>query len=112
MNQPVRSIAAPSCGPSAYGVNEHANLAHDPRTGGENDQTSNARHAVYQSRMVNGKKYTMDRSTAKQSQAWLHRIPVCRGDGQCLQYGHPDNFDWHDRSHVVALNRWREQAGS
>ena len=113
----VPIVAPPGSGP-AY-INEdvqdrHTGLSHQPLNRGENNQTGQRGKRIYQTRLINGKKYTVDRSRAwPRSAKWNliehHKEWYVDRTGAWRRYEKHAEIDWDDKDLVEALNKWREQ---
>ena len=85
-------------------------LLHQPLNRGENNQTGVYGQRHYQSRMINGKQYTVDRQRAHAPLQEPHKSWICNNNGRWHQWKGYSTLDWSDRNEVEKMNKWREQA--
>lgn len=81
---------------------------HDPTNRGANNQTGNPEFLLYQTRIIDGTKITVDRSRAhagsvEQHKTWIYGT---KGWRQWQRHG---TLNWNDKDAVEMLNKWREQ---
>ena len=92
-------------------IDPDSGLTHSPSNdGGQHDQTA-ARGAGqhYQTRMINGRKFTLDRAPAHQNVIESHKTWAVDNQGRWRQYKNHATLDWTKDADVQRLNKWRDQ---
>lgn len=90
-------------------IDPKSGLRHDPLNRGENDQTGTYGARRYQSRLINGSQYTVDRSRAHAGDVQPHKGWIVKADGTWAQWRNYGTLDWNNKIRVEKLNKWREQ---
>lgn len=112
---PTKSInvvwipAVPDPDVANLGVDAHTGEEHDPSNLGVNNQTGDGT-AFYQTRIIDGTKFTVDRTRAHAPLREIRKTYIVTKKGQWQQYPHLSSIDWDDRQSVEKVNKWREQA--
>ncbi|CAK3799926.1 Hypothetical predicted protein [Lecanosticta acicola] len=97
-----------------FGVDSKSGLAHWPPNDNLYDQTANeGDEPIYQTRMIRGKKYTVDRAPPKangipqEAKLWIPEKV-----GRWTIYHKRDALDWSDQKSLDALHKWRDQVAA
>ena len=98
--------------PDADVVDPETGLHHAPLNNDANDQTGPYGERFYQSRLINGHQYTVDRSRAHAGVPQPHKFYIVTKKGIWTCYSKYNTVDWEDKDSVESLNKWREQAFS
>ncbi|KAF2158535.1 hypothetical protein M409DRAFT_61578 [Zasmidium cellare ATCC 36951] len=100
---------------ASHGFDNTTGLAHEPLNHGENNQTASDGRGSYSTRLINGKKITLDRARAHPilgaSTPQLHRLWTYTNCGKWQRYPETGGkIDWADKVSVEKLNKWRQQS--
>lgn len=99
---------------AGHGFDKITGLAHEPRNRGENDQTASDGRGDYYTRMIKGKKITVDRARAHAVKGdirpQLHRMWAYTNGGKWQRFPETKGkIDWTDPVSVEKINKWRQQ---
>jgi hypothetical protein len=91
-------------------VDTKSGLRHQPRNREENIQTGVEGERKYQTIIINGKLYTVDRSRAHANKIQEWKSWAVTKKGVWYQWKGYSTIDWSTPGSVEKLNKWREQA--
>ncbi|KAK4545362.1 hypothetical protein LTR36_003542 [Oleoguttula mirabilis] len=90
-------------------VDPNSGESHEPVSRGEHNQTGDG-SAQYHTRLINGKKFTIDRSLLRLNVIQKPKTWIAKKDGKWHQYGDMANLSWLSSAAITKVNNWKEQA--
>jgi hypothetical protein len=102
------SDKGPSVGHRLGQLDPNSGLLHEPRNRGENDQTG-TETAQYHTRLIRGKKYTIDRSRLAVNRPEPHKCWIVTKYGVWRTREGSEKVNWANEKEVEQVNKWKEQ---